>query len=182
MNNTAEVHSDDNSVHFISTVNPKRYAKTMIAIIGIVVLLLYISVVAYTVSDKMSGAQIIGMFVFAPTALSLTLGKYVFWNLYGEEEVILSAEGLNYRRSYGIFTTKWHIKSYQPLYYQIIHRRTDLDLSTIRIGSKTVMNVPITIFTSTVLVPTASLQEMVHRYEQLVNIKMGPIDDKSVQA
>ncbi len=171
MHNSAEVSSDGSSVFLISVVKPKKYAQAILIVLFIIALILYVSAIVHTLNSNPTGGAILAVFVLFPATILFPISKYLFWNLYGKEEIVVSENTINYRRSYGVLTTNWHTKKYKPLYYNIIKQDMDNDLSIIEFGGKTTRDVPVSIFKSSVKTPTRQIVKLTQEIKKIFPIE-----------
>lgn len=96
------VSADEKNIYVSSKVNTSYWLKISLLILNVTFLLTTLFVVYETKH----------FFAIAlPLFYILTIGKYLLWNIYGEEFYVISTTNISYQHNYGVFKTS--LKSFR---------------------------------------------------------------------
>lgn len=122
MRNEFEINSDGINIYLTLFVKSHPIAKILLSIIvlALIALLIYIASTLSIENDPKAalGIVIFGAFIFVVPF------RYLLWNLFGKEHLVINTKTLSYNRDYGIFRTNPKTKYHKRLGLAFEHIRT----------------------------------------------------------
>jgi hypothetical protein len=91
------------NVYVTSKINSKTAGRVLLGSTIIVLVVLYISLLILIDFTEMGKASI--PIILIPTIFLFILSRYLLWNIYGEERIIINSKTLTYFYGYGFFMT-----------------------------------------------------------------------------
>jgi hypothetical protein len=103
MKNELNIYSDDINVFVTLNVKAKLIGKIIMSVIMFILLAGYFTLLISIDSETMG--RIIFPILIAPLIIIFLPARYLFWNLFGQERIIINTKSISYNYSYGIVQT-----------------------------------------------------------------------------
>ncbi len=122
MKNEYEINNDGVNIYLTLFVKSHPIGKILLSIftLTLIILLIYI---ASTSSIKDEPQSVFGIIIFGAFIFFVPF-RYLLWNLFGKEHLIINTKTLSYNRDYGIYRTNLKTKYHERLGLGIEHTRT----------------------------------------------------------
>jgi len=161
MKNDIFINSDGINVFIEIHVKSKLIGKIIMSIIMLLLLFCYFAFLIM-IDAKDIGSILVPFFIISIVLIVFPL-RYLFWNLFGIEYIVVNTKTISFAYSYGILTTKYKTIKFNrlasgfdtsKLYNETLHGTLffqDFDLET---------NLPINIFETSVIIPYSELSKI----------------------
>lgn len=167
MDNQLLIYSNNINVHAVFLVKGNIMGKLVLGFLNLVILLAFVAYAMFQFSS-MSVFGVIAFLIAIVFYCYFPL-RYLLWNIYGKEHVLITTKSLSFWREYGFFRTREtnYLHKKMHLNFQTVIEQTGL-LQFLSVDEKTGMLNPI--FQTTVLIEEemiAALEiEIAKLYEQ----------------
>ena len=123
MNNKMEMSSDGINLYVKLKVKSNKTALTVLGAFILFMILLFLS---FAIKDAKDINTEMGVFVLIGVSVFLYLPiKYLLWNLYGEEDLIINTNSISYSHDYGWFKTNLETIEFTALGVTLDEMRLD---------------------------------------------------------
>lgn len=167
MDNKVVISTDNINIYVLMTVNANKIGKIILSVMILLGFSFSIGLFVF-IPNEDSGEY----FLLLIAALILFLFfpmKYLLWNLYGEEEIIINTKSISYSYSYGFIKTNLQTIKFNILgtgYEPIRISADNNELGKLNFYDYSVdTNLPFLIFQTSVLIPKEKLFEI----DQMIN-------------
>lgn len=166
MNNYAEIQENSFEVTLSASIRTPVYFKTMLITFFVAILSSALFILSFF--ESIEAKAVLGFSCFAATFLFF-VGRYIAWNLYGQEWIKVSTKSILYSRNYGLYNLPPKIITFNYIATNIetVKQHKEVAYGTINFYDR----VPATMqlshkFSSTINIPIEQLkefQEKIHR-------------------
>lgn len=167
MNNYAEIQENSFEVALSTSIRTPVYLKTMLITFFFVLLSLALFIISLL--EGTEAKTVLGLSCFAATFLFF-VGRYIAWNLYGQEWIKVSTKSILYSRNYGLYKLPPKIITFNYIATNIemIKQHKEVAYGTINFYDR----VPTTMqfnhkFSSTINIPIKQLKEFEEKIHKL---------------
>lgn len=169
----SSIHNDGTCVYFDSAVEIAPLTKLLLVVFNIAAVAFWFLLFSAFSEEKLTGGNIVTLFVVLPFIYCVSLGLITFWNLFGEENIIINVTSIGSRKKFGFFKTSWNLRQFKRLHYAIepVEKKKGIDLGVIHFQDYTNMNMPVVIFSSSVHVPVQQLEQLVEHLDVVFAIE-----------
>ncbi|MGJ5643412.1 hypothetical protein [Formosa sp. S-31] len=122
MRNEYEINSDGINIYLTLFVKSHPIAKTLLSII-VLTLIVFLIYIASTLSIKDEPKSVFGIIIFGIFIFFIPF-RYLLWNLFGKENLIINTKSLSYNRDFGIYKTNLKTEYHERLSLGFEHTRT----------------------------------------------------------
>ncbi|GGF22063.1 hypothetical protein [Flavobacterium limi] len=105
MKNTIEKHFDGINIHSTLKINSSKIGKIVLAIF-LIIFLGVLSLVLSTLEKDEIASAIIPVLIISAIIIIFPL-RYLIWNIYGKEVLIVNSKSISYYYDYGFFKTNF---------------------------------------------------------------------------
>ena len=102
MKNELKIESDSNNIYTEFNLKASKAGKIILAIMIFVIFGLLIGLILNSKPKDIKGMII--PIIFIITLLGFCI-KYLLWNIYGQEFIVINPKSISYKRNYGFFNT-----------------------------------------------------------------------------
>lgn len=113
MENTIKIKSDGINVYAELRVRANLTGKIILTLMILLVIIFFAFVFSNINAEEM-GPSFLGIVIIAVFFIGLP-SKFLFWNLFGKEYLIVNTKSVSYQYDYGLFRTKLHTLPYTRL-------------------------------------------------------------------
>lgn len=113
MNNTINIRSDGINVYAELRVKANLIGKVILSLL-VTFLFVFFSFIFLNLNPEELGPAILGILVVAIFFIGIPT-KFLIWNLFGKEYLIVNTKSISYQYDYGIFRTKLKTINYHRL-------------------------------------------------------------------
>src|SRR5690606_13272992 len=104
MKNLATVYSDDVNIYVTAEIKSKAAGKILLGFTLVIAFGLFIYLLISFDFKEMGKASI--SIIFIPIFFLFFLSKYLLWNIYGQEHLVVNSKTVTYLYDYGFFRTR----------------------------------------------------------------------------
>ncbi|MGZ5243771.1 MAG: hypothetical protein ACXWDO_01765 [Bacteroidia bacterium] len=159
MKNQVQISSDGINIYIISNVKAKAAGKIIMGIFAVAFLLLLIGLISQIENQ---GPGILVPILFLGLIFWFVILRYLLWNIYGEEIIIINKKTISYQYNYGLYQSNRTILKHKNLFTSIDEIRSfkDVPHGKLLFFSYDDNDLPQLLFESTILLPLEKLKEI----------------------
>jgi len=177
MNNSSLIYTDGINAYATFQVNANKKGKLILGICLIILIVFVIALFSTVESEEIGGMLIPGLII---TIFLIGLpSKYLLWNIYGKEELIVSSKSISWSYDYGILKTNLKTLKFNRLGigFEKVNSINDKELGKLLLFNyNEENNLPELIHETTVLI---SLDEL-KKFESKINeVFAGELQDEN---
>lgn len=168
MNNTVEKHIDTINIYVNLKINSSKIGKFIVAAFLLIIFCVLVFLISTLEKDEVASA-IFPIIIITAIIILFPL-RYLIWNIYGQEVLIINTKSISYFYDYGIYKTNLKTINYSQLATEIEYVR---EFELIEVGRlifyiyREIDNLPEEIHRTSVLIDTNKLKEIVEDIDNL---------------
>ncbi len=172
MKNTVEISNDNVCVYYDASIKPDTFLIVVLTLINLFLLLLFIIIIASTYDAGLPKLSLFVIYVVLPTIYLLTVGRVCLWNLFGKEHLVINTKSIAKKVSFGFFQSQWNLININNPTYEIVinERYSGQEYGTLRFIHYDENDLPIEVFSTTVVLPIERLLTLVSELDYVYNI------------
>ena len=168
MNNSADIQFDGVNVYVNLSIKVDRISNIMVAGFNIIAISLFVLLVS-AVEKQEVGKFIIPFAIMSILIIFFPL-RYMLWNFFGKEILIVNTKCISWAYNYGFFKTNLKKIPFRRIAtsYEFVRESGGIDFGRLQfINYSPLTNLPVTIHTTSVLAPKGDIEKIQNAIEQL---------------